>query len=116
MPVPIAAAGGSRRAIRELIEVVLLAALLYGAMQVVVQPVKVNGYSMQSTLSDQDYLVATRIDYRLHPPRRGDIVILDGTSDPDLAPLSVERFRGRFEEPAQLQAACVERYARKYTK
>jgi glycine/D-amino acid oxidase-like deaminating enzyme len=43
-------------------------------------------------------------------------LIVDGRSDPDLAPLSVERFRGRFDTPAVREAACVERYARKYLK
>jgi len=42
--------------------------------------------------------------------------ILDGRSDPDLAPLSIERFGDRFADPAELEAACVERYARKYLK
>lgn len=43
-------------------------------------------------------------------------LILDGRSDPDLAPLSVARFAGRYADPAELEAACVERYARKYLK
>jgi 4-methylaminobutanoate oxidase (formaldehyde-forming) len=43
-------------------------------------------------------------------------LVLDGRSDPDLGPLSVARFRGRFEDRAALEAACVERYARKYLK
>ena len=42
-------------------------------------------------------------------------LILDGASDPDLAPLSVERFKGCHENPAELEAACVAQYARKYT-
>jgi 4-methylaminobutanoate oxidase (formaldehyde-forming) len=42
-------------------------------------------------------------------------LILDGKSDPDLAPLSVERFRGRHEDPRELESACVAQYARKYT-
>ena len=41
-------------------------------------------------------------------------LILDGKSDPDLAPLSVERFRGRYENASELEAACVGEYARKY--
>ena len=52
MPVPALSGGGSRRAIRELIEVVLVAVLLYAGIHVVVEPVTVNGYSMQATLSD----------------------------------------------------------------
>ena len=43
-------------------------------------------------------------------------LILDGRSDPDLTPLSVERFRDRYADPADLQAACLDQYARKYTK
>ena len=40
--------------------------------------------------------------------------ILDGKSDPDLTPLSVERFRGRFADARELESACVGQYARKY--
>ncbi len=43
-------------------------------------------------------------------------LIVDGTSEPDLAPLSVERFRGQYQGPGELEAACVHAYARKYTK
>jgi glycine/D-amino acid oxidase-like deaminating enzyme len=43
-------------------------------------------------------------------------LILDGRSEPDLASLSVERFRGWAERPTELAAKCVERYARKYMK
>src|SRR6266540_1488406 len=41
-------------------------------------------------------------------------LILDGKSDPDLTPLSVERFRGRFAGARELESACVAQYARKY--
>ena len=43
-------------------------------------------------------------------------LILDGRSDPDLTELSVERFRGRFDDRAGLEATCVAHYARKYMK
>ena len=43
-------------------------------------------------------------------------LILDGKSEPDLASLSVERFRGWAERPVELTATCVERYGRKYLK
>jgi glycine/D-amino acid oxidase-like deaminating enzyme len=42
--------------------------------------------------------------------------ILDGRSDPDLAPLSVERFRDGLDDRAALEATCVAHYARKYMK
>jgi glycine/D-amino acid oxidase-like deaminating enzyme len=43
-------------------------------------------------------------------------LIVDGASEPDLAPLSVERFRGRYDDPAALAADCVAQYARRYTR
>ena len=42
-------------------------------------------------------------------------LIVDGSSDPDLAPLSVERFRG-WDDPARVEAASLDHYARKYLK
>jgi glycine/D-amino acid oxidase-like deaminating enzyme len=41
-------------------------------------------------------------------------LIVDGKCEPDLGPLSVERFRGREDDPAALEAACVAQYARRY--
>jgi signal peptidase I len=41
-----------------------------------VQAVHVEGLSMFATLDNDDYLIANKIDYRFHPPERGDIVIL----------------------------------------
>src|SRR5215510_3087117 len=62
--------------IRELFEVVVLAVILYFGISFAVQAVHVEGLSMYATLEDNDYLIANKIDYRLHPPQRGDIVIL----------------------------------------
>ena len=42
-------------------------------------------------------------------------VIVDGSSDPDLAPLSVERFR-TWTDPAAIEQASLNHYARKYLK
>lgn len=44
-------------------------------------------------------------------------LIVDGRSEPDLGPLSVERFRAWAQaDEAALRQACIERYARKYMK
>lgn len=57
-------------------EVVVLALGLYLVITFAVQTVHVLGLSMYPTLDDQDYLIATKIDYRLNDPHRGDIVIM----------------------------------------
>src|SRR5438067_3721229 len=62
--------------LRELAEVIVLAVILYFGISFAVQAVHVEGLSMYATLEDNDYLIANKIDYRLHAPQRGDIVIL----------------------------------------
>src|SRR5213082_3401875 len=62
--------------LREVAEVLVLAVILYFGISFAVQAVHVEGISMFATLDDQDYLIANKIDYRLHAPQRGDIIIL----------------------------------------
>jgi len=67
--------------LREVFEVVVLAVILYFGISFAVQAVHVEGLSMYATLDDNDYLIANKIDYRLHAPQRGDIIILRPPSD-----------------------------------
>jgi len=67
--------------LREVFEVVVLAAILYFGISFAIQAVHVEGLSMFATLDDNDYLIANKIDYRLHAPQRGDIVILRPPTD-----------------------------------
>src|SRR5437763_9977743 len=62
--------------LREVAEVVVLAVILYFGISFAVQAVHVEGLSMFATLDNNDYLIANKIDYRLHAPQRGDIIIL----------------------------------------
>src|SRR6266705_3423480 len=74
------AAGSERSAasslLREIAEVVVLAVILYFGISFAIQAVHVEGLSMFATLDNDDYLIANKIDYRLHAPQRGDIIIL----------------------------------------
>src|SRR6202162_1156085 len=67
--------------LRELVEVVVLAVILYFGISFAVQAVHVEGLSMFATLDDNDNLIANKIDYRLHAPQRGDIIILRPPAD-----------------------------------
>ena len=62
--------------LREVAEVAVLAVILYVGISFAVQAVHVEGLSMFATLDNDDYLIANKIDYRLHAPQRGDIIIL----------------------------------------
>src|SRR5258708_2516979 len=67
--------------LREFAEVVVLAIILYFGISFAVQTVHVEGLSMFATLDNNDYLIADKIDYRLHAPQRGDIIILRPPTD-----------------------------------
>jgi len=56
--------------------VIVLALGLYLVITFAIQTVHVIGLSMYPSLNDNDYLVANKLDYRLHPPQRGDIIIM----------------------------------------
>ncbi|HEY6117357.1 MAG TPA: signal peptidase I [Candidatus Dormibacteraeota bacterium] len=62
--------------LREIAEVIVLAVILYFGISFAIQAVHVEGLSMFATLDNDDYLIANKIDYRLHAPERGDIIIL----------------------------------------
>ena len=78
---PAARASTASSLLRELVEVVVLAVILYFGISFAVQTVHVEGLSMFATLDDNDYLIANKIDYRLHAPQRGDIIILRPPTD-----------------------------------
>src|SRR5437660_11542582 len=77
MAQPPAAAPSVRQksCLRDTLEIVFLALVLYVVIQYAVQTVHVLGSSMYSTLHDNDLLVASKISYKLHQPQRGDIVV-----------------------------------------
>jgi signal peptidase I len=62
--------------VAELVEVAILALGLYFVITFAVQTVHVLGLSMYPTLDNNDYLIATKIDYRFRDPHRGDIIIM----------------------------------------
>jgi signal peptidase I len=66
---------------RDLLEVVLLAAVLYFVINVAVQTIHVMGPSMENTLQDNDFLVASKLSYHLHDPQRGDIIVFKPSND-----------------------------------
>ena len=80
-PAAPAATSSASSLLREVFEVVVLAVILYFGISFAVQAVHVEGLSMYATLDNNDYLIANKIDYRLHSPQRGDIIILRPPAD-----------------------------------
>jgi signal peptidase I len=69
--------------VRDVLEVVLIAFILYVIIWNALQTVRVDGTSMVGTLQDKDLLLASKVSYDFGlNPSRGDIVILIPPSDP----------------------------------
>ena len=95
-----------RAVIRELIETVILAVLIFVGLQFSVQPYKVEGSSMDPTMEQGEYLLVNKLvylnfhpqgvlkwapflsrseeaaAYPFHPPKRGEIIIFRFPLDP----------------------------------
>lgn len=71
------------RLLRESASTIVLVAVVFAASRFLVQNVQVRGYSMLPTLQDGEYILVDTLSYRLHPPNRGDIIILHPPVAPD---------------------------------
>ncbi len=66
----------------EFVETLLFTLLIYALIRTfLVENYRVVGHSMEPTLEDNQYLVVSKLDYRLHKPQRGDIVVFRDPHD-----------------------------------
>jgi signal peptidase I len=72
-------AGG---ALREIVETLVLTAIIFLGVRVLVQNYKVEGYSMEPTLDDGQYLLINKVGMHFHQPTRGDIIVFEYPLDP----------------------------------
>ena len=68
--------------VRDVLEVLIIAIVLYIAIWSALQTVRVDGESMVGTLQNNDLLLASKVSYYFGSPQRGDIVVLVPPSDP----------------------------------
>ena len=61
--------------IRDLVEALVLAVLLYVGLQLVVQNSVVEGHSMEPNFADRELLLVNKLAYRWAPPSRGDVIV-----------------------------------------
>ncbi|MCU1359342.1 MAG: signal peptidase, partial [Ilumatobacteraceae bacterium] len=81
-PAPLdARAAAAAKARRQLIEWMIVVAVAISAALLVrmfiVQQFQVEGQSMMTTLHDGDRVLVDKLTYRLHDPRRGDVIVLE---------------------------------------
>ena len=82
---------------------VVAAALALVVRTFIFEPVRVDGSSMLNTLTDGEYMIATKFDYLLGDPERFDIVICDYPNTSD-GMYRVKRVIGLPDETIELRA------------
>lgn len=69
--------------LREVVETVLLALLLFVLINTATGRFRIEGQSMLPGLTSDQYILINKIVYKLHPPRRGDVVVFHSPREPD---------------------------------
>ncbi|MBN1261402.1 MAG: signal peptidase I [Anaerolineae bacterium] len=67
---------GIRSWLQDLLETLLLALVIFLVINTLTGRYQVHGQSMEPSLHDGQYLIASKVTYWLHQPERGDIVVL----------------------------------------
>jgi len=68
---------GIRSWLQDILETLLLAAILFLVINTLTGRYQVHGQSMEPSLRDGQYLIASKVTYWLHPPERGDVIVLE---------------------------------------
>lgn len=66
----------------DLIETLLLAVVLYLGINAVSARVRVDGFSMVPTLQDGEYVLVSKMAYKLGEPQHGDIIVFKYPGEP----------------------------------
>ena len=74
--------GSLKRIVLDILETLLLAVVLYFGINAVSVRVRVDGFSMNPTLQDGEYILVNRLAYKIGQPVRGDIVVFSFPMDP----------------------------------
>ena len=77
---------GIRSWLQDTLETLLLAAVLFVVINTLTGRYQVHGQSMEPSLHDGQYLIASKVAYWLHEPERGDVVVLDPPSGGSAVP------------------------------
>lgn len=71
-----------KRMVWDIVETLILAVVLYVGINAVSARVRVDGFSMEPTLDNGEYILVNKLAYKLGEPARGDIVVFKFPLDP----------------------------------
>ncbi len=68
--------------LREIAETVLLTLVIFFAIRLAIQNFRIDGQSMEPSFHSSQYLIVNKLEYRFHPPERGDVIVFRYPRDP----------------------------------
>ncbi len=95
----------SRGAVREFVETIVLALILFAAIRVFVMNYRVVGHSMEPNVHEGQYLFIDKLLYSWGAPRRGDIIVLKPPDAP--GQIYLKRVVGLPGETVEVRAGVV---------
>lgn len=72
---------GALQLLREVVETILLTLVIFIVINALTGRFRIEGPSMKPTLHEGEYLIISKIIYKLHPPQRGDIIVFHHPQD-----------------------------------
>jgi signal peptidase I len=66
---------------RDILITIIIAVIIFLALQLTIGTYKVYGTSMLPGIFPDDQIIVSKIDYRLHKPERGDVIVLKSPRD-----------------------------------
>ncbi|HLI05020.1 MAG TPA: signal peptidase I [Ktedonobacteraceae bacterium] len=63
------------RLVREVIETIVLTALMFAVIRFAVQNFNIDGMSMEPSLHNGELILVDKWSYLFHPPQRGDVIV-----------------------------------------
>jgi signal peptidase I len=73
---------GFRQNLADILQTLLLSAVLFLAINAVSVRIRVDSYSMEPTLYQGDFVIVNKISYKLGSPGRGDVIVFHFPPDP----------------------------------
>ena len=70
------------RLVREIVEFIALALIIFLAIHFSIQNYTINGHSMDPDLHSGQFVLVNKLAYLFHSPDRGDVIVLQEPDDP----------------------------------
>jgi len=80
---PQSSRGSLARFLLDVIETLVLAALLYLGINAVTERIRVDGFSMEPTMHNGEFVLVNRLAYKLNPILLGDVIVFHFPIDPE---------------------------------